>query len=52
MKRKYDETLTELETLKDAYKILQSHKDVLILSSTITDGEKKDLEDKVADIRT
>ena len=52
LKRKYDDTLTELERLKEAYQILQSNKCALILSATIAKGEKKDLEDKVADLRT
>ena len=52
LKRKYDDTLTELERLKEAYQILQSDKYSLIFSATITKGEKKDLEDKVADVRT
>ena len=52
LKRKYDDTLTELERLKEAYQILQSDKDALMLSATITEGEKKDLEDKVEDLKT
>ena len=52
LKIKYDDTLTELERLKEAYQILKSDKDSLILSATITEGEKNVLEDKVVDIRT
>ena len=36
LKRKYNDTLTELERLKEAYQILQLDKDALILSDTIT----------------
>ena len=52
MKRKYDDTLIELEKLKEAYQILQLDKDYLIFSATIIEGENTDLEDKVANIRT
>ena len=47
MKRKYDDTLSELERLKEAYQILQSDKDALVLLATMTKGEKRDLENKV-----
>ena len=36
LKIKYDDTLTELERLKEAYQILQLDKDALILSDAIT----------------
>ena len=52
MKRKYDDTLTELERLKEAYQILHVQKYALLLSATITEGEKKDMEDKVEDLQT
>ena len=47
LKRKYDDSLTELERLNEAYQILHVEKYALVLSATITEGEKKDLEDKV-----
>ena len=43
LKIKYVDTLIELERLNEAYQILQSEKDALILSATITEGEKMDL---------
>ena len=52
MKRKYDDSLTELERLNEAYQILHVEKYALVLSATITEGEKKDLEDKVEDLKT
>ena len=51
MKIKYDDTLTELERLKEAYQILHVEKDALVLFATITEGEKKDMEDKVEDLK-
>ena len=44
LKMKHDDILTELDKLKEAYKILESDKDALVLSATITEREKKDLE--------
>ena len=52
LKIKYDDILTELEILKERCQILQSDKDALILSATITEGEKRDLENKVEYLRT
>ena len=39
-----------MEKLKEAYKILESDKDVVVLSATITQRQKKDLENKVPDL--
>ena len=50
LKRKHDDTLIELERLKEAYQILQSDKDALILLANITEGEKRDLEGKVLEL--
>ena len=52
LKRKHDDTLTQLERLKEAYQILQSDKDALVLSANITKGEKRDLEGKVLELET
>ena len=50
MKRKHEATLLEFERLQEAYQVLESEKEALVLSNTIIDGEKKDLEDKVSDL--
>ena len=50
LKRKHDDSLIELERLKEAYQILQSDKDALVLSANITEGEKKNLERKVLEL--
>ena len=47
MKRKHEATLLEFERLQEAYQVLESEKEALVLSRTIIDGENKDLEDKV-----
>ena len=49
-KRKYDSTLSDLENLQQDYQILEVEKDALKLSHTILDGEKKDLESKMAEM--
>ena len=36
--------------LKEAYQILQSDKDALVLSANIIEGEKKDLERRVLEL--
>ena len=41
-----------MERLKEAYQILQSDKDALVLSANITEGEKSDLEGKVLELET
>ena len=38
LKRKYDDTLSYFEKLKEAYQMLESNKDALTLSITITEG--------------
>ena len=50
LKKKHDDTLIKLERLKEAYQILQSDKDALVLSANITEGEKRDLEGKVLEL--
>ena len=50
MKRKHEATLSEFERLQEAYQVLESKKEALVLSSTIIDGEKKDLDDKVSEL--
>ena len=42
MKRKHEATLSEFERLQEAYQVLESEKDALVLSNSITEGEKKD----------
>ena len=44
MKRKHEDSLSELEKLREACQILQYDKDALVLSINIIEGEKKDLE--------
>ena len=39
-----------MEKLKEAYKILESNKDALVLSTTITERDKRDLENKVSEL--
>ena len=51
-KRKYDATLSDLERLKEAYHILEAEIDSLVLSNTIINGEKKDLEGKISGLET
>ena len=50
LKRKYDDTLSDLEKLKGAYHISELDKTALTLSIAITEGEKRDLEDKVSEL--
>ena len=50
IKRKHDDILIELEKLKETYQILESDKDALVLSTTITEREKMDLEQKVSEL--
>ena len=50
LKRKYDNTLSDLEKLKGAYKILESDKFSLTLSIEITEGEKRDLEGNFSEL--
>ena len=47
MKRKHEATLSEFERLQEAYQVLELEKEALILSNTIIDGEKKDLEGNI-----
>ena len=50
MKRKHEATLLEFERLQEAYKVLESEKEALVLSNTITEGENKDLESKILEL--
>ena len=50
LKRKHDDILSEFEKLKEAYKMLESYKNVLTLSVAINEGEKRDLEIKVLEL--
>ena len=50
LKRKHYDSLIELEKFKEAWKILQSDKDALVLPVNITEGEKRDLEKKVSEL--
>ena len=48
MKRKHEATLSEFERLQEAYQVLESEKEALVLSNIIIDREKKDLEGKIS----
>ena len=50
MKRKDEATLSEFKILQEAYQVLESEKEALVLSNTITEGEKKDLENKISEL--
>ena len=52
LKRKYDDTLSEFERLREACQAIELDNDALILLSEITKGEKRDLESKVSDLET
>ena len=52
MKRKHDATLSYLERLQEAYQVLEAENEALVLSNTIIDGEKKDLEGKISRLDT
>ena len=43
LKRKHDDILSEFEKLKEACQVMESDKDSLTLSATITEGENRDL---------
>ena len=50
LKRKHEDILSEIEKSKEACQTLQSDKDSLILSISIMEGEKKDLEKQVVEV--
>ena len=50
LKRKHEDSLSELEKLREACQMLQSDKDALVLSVNIIEGEKKDLKKQVAEV--
>ena len=49
-KRKHEATTSEFKNLQKAYKYLESEKDALVLSVTITEGEKKDIESNILEL--
>ena len=49
-KRKYPSTLSDFEKLQRDYQILKEERDALKLSNTDLDGEKNNLESKMAKI--
>ena len=51
MKRKHVDRLSELEKLREACQISESDKDSLVLSINIIEGEKKDLEKQVTEVK-
>ena len=50
MKRKHEATLLEFERLQEAYQVLESENEDLVLSNTIAEGEKKDFENKILEL--
>ena len=50
MKRKYDDTLSEFEKLRESYHILEADKEALTLSVANIEGEKINLESKVLEL--
>ena len=50
LKRKHEETLSEFERLQKKYQYLETDKDALVVQMTIMEGEKRDMEDKVAEL--
>ena len=50
MKRRHEATLLELQRLQEAYQALELKKEALVLSNTIIDGEKKDIEDNILEL--
>ena len=49
-KRKYDATLSDFEKLQQDYQILEEERDALKLSKMTLDGEKNNLESKMAEM--
>ena len=49
LKRKHEDILSEIEKSREACQILQSEKEVLVLSVNIIEGEKKDLEKNIVE---
>ena len=52
LKRKHEATLSKFEKLQKAFTYLEWEKDALVISVTITEGEKKDLESKILELET
>ena len=50
LKRKHEDSLSELEKFRETCHILQSDKDALVLSVNIIEGEKRDLEKRAAEV--
>ena len=50
MKRKDEATLSKFKRLQEAYQILESENEALVLSNTIIYGENKDLENKILEL--
>ena len=50
LKRKHEATLWGFQKLQKAYQYLESEKDALMVSVTITEGENKDLESKILEL--
>ena len=49
LKRKHADILSEIDKSKEACQTLQSDRDALVLSISIIEGEKKDLEKQVVE---
>ena len=50
MKRKHEATLSKFKNLQEAYHIVEAKKKSLVLSNTISDGEKRDLENRISEL--
>ena len=50
LKRKHEDSLSELEKFREACPIMQSDKDALVFSINIIEGEKRDLEKRVLEV--
>ena len=50
LKRKNEATLSEKESLQKEYQDLETDRDALVVQMTIMEGEKKDFEDKIAEL--
>ena len=52
VKRKHEGIFSYLERLQEAYQVLEAEREALVLSNTMIDGEKKDLEGKISGLET
>ena len=50
LKRKHEDSLSQLDKLREACQISESDKDSLVLSINIIEGEKKDIEKHVSEL--